>query len=79
MYVDGIEHLILQGGPETLSHVKSVLIEINDDFKDQAISAEKFLKDAGLSFKEKKHATMFDNSEYKSIYNQLWVRDKFSI
>jgi len=79
MDVDGIEHFILEGGKDVLKNVKSVSIEINDDFKNQALGSEKLLKDAGLSFKQKKHSSMFDNSKYKSIYNQLWVRDKFSI
>ena len=34
--VDGIEHLILQGGKETLSNSKSILIEITDSFIDQS-------------------------------------------
>ena len=79
MDVDGIEHFILEGGKDVLKKVKSVSIEINDDFMDQALGAEKFLKDAGLSFKEKKHSPMFENTKISSIYNQIWVRDKFSI
>ena len=72
--VDGIEHYILQGGKNILKSVNSVLIEINDDFKDQALCAEEFLKDAGLSFKEKKHSPMFENSRFSSFYNQIWSR-----
>ena len=30
--VDGIEHFILEGGTNTLRGIKSILIEINDDF-----------------------------------------------
>ena len=35
--VDGIEHLILEGGKETLKNkkIKSILIEINENFEDQ--------------------------------------------
>ena len=72
--VDGIEHFILQGGKNILKSVNSVLIEINDDFKDQALCAKEFLKDAGLSFKEKKHSPMFKNSRFSSFYNQIWSR-----
>ena len=38
MDVDGIEHLILCGGINVLKTVKSVLIEINDDFQELGIS-----------------------------------------
>jgi len=79
MDVDGIEHIILKGGKDVLKNVKSVSIEINDNFKNQALGASKYLKDAGLSFKEKKHSPMFENTKINSIYNQIWVRDKFSI
>ena len=34
--VDGIEHLILEGSRKTLESVKSILVEINDDFDEQA-------------------------------------------
>ena len=41
--VDGVEHLILKGGQKILSKVDSVLIEINDEFLEQAEKAEFFL------------------------------------
>ena len=73
--VDGIEQFIIEGGKNILKSVNSVLIEINDNFKNQSLWAEHYLKDAGLSFKEKKHSLMFENTEFDSSYNQIWVRE----
>ena len=53
--VDGIEHLILAGAIETLKHptCRSVLIETNDNFLEQANSISKILVECGFSLKEK--------------------------
>lgn len=74
MDVDGIEQLILAGAKATLKKVKSISIEINEDFVEQKKNSEKFLASAGLKFKEKRHAEMFNNSIFKNTYNQIWVR-----
>jgi len=76
MDVDGIEHLILSGGESVLKGVKEVLIEVNDDFLEQAEGCEKLLKAAGLSLKHKLHSDMIDSSTtgFQNTYNQIWVR-----
>lgn len=74
MDVDGIEHLILKGGAAVLRHVKGVLIEINDEFEKQAVDSARYLTDAGLVLKAKRHAEMFENSAFKNSYNQIWQR-----
>jgi FkbM family methyltransferase len=66
--VDGIEHLILQGGMKTLLSVNSVLIEINDDFKYQAQESAAILQGAGLILYKKCY--LGNNNQY----NQWWVR-----
>lgn len=72
--VDGIEHLILRGGAALLRNVKSVLVEINDEFEQQAVESARCLNEAGLVLKEKRHADMFDNSIFRNTYNQTWHR-----
>jgi FkbM family methyltransferase len=76
MDVDGIEHLILKGGIPILSKTKSVLIEINDKFNTQAQEADSYLREAGFTLKEKRHADYFDTytTAARYTYNQIWVK-----
>ena len=74
MDVDGIEHLILQGGAAVLRKVTGVLVEINEEFEKQVVDSARYLGDAGLVLKDKRHAQMFENSPFKSSYNQIWHR-----
>jgi FkbM family methyltransferase len=74
MDVDGIEHLILKGGAVVLRNVKGVLIEINEEFEKQTVDSARYLTDAGLVLKEKRHSEMFDETRFKNCYNQIWQR-----
>ncbi len=74
MDVDGIEHLILKGGAPVLRKVKGVLLEIDERFEMQTVNSACYLREAGLIMKEKRHADMFDNTEYEHCYNQIWCR-----
>lgn len=76
MDVDGLEHFILKGGQGVLSTVKSILIEVNDDFTEQAQQCELLLTEAGLLLKEKRHSDEIDQSDsgFQNTYNQIWVR-----
>ena len=76
MDVDGIEHIILAGGLPVLKSIKSILIEINDNFVAQAKEAKSILEEVGFSLKEKRHADFFDHVETaeKHTYNQIWLR-----
>lgn len=67
--VDGIEHFILRGGAQVLKQVDSVLIEINDDFAEQAEESARHLLAAGLALKRK--CPMPDAGNQ---YNQWWIR-----
>ncbi len=75
MDVDGIEHLILGGGKDILKCVKSILVEINDDFKLQAKDSERYLKEAGLTLKEKRRWVESESSPFEGTYNQIWYRN----
>lgn len=76
MDVDGLEHFILQGGPGVLSYVKGVLIEVNDDFREQAEACRRLLTAAGLAMTDKLHSDMIAASEsgFQNSYNQIWQR-----
>ncbi|MFK5893430.1 MAG: FkbM family methyltransferase [Pseudomonadota bacterium] len=71
MDVDGIEHLILKGGNSVLKYVKGVLIEINEEFEKQTVDSARYLSEAGLVFKEKRHAEEFNDT---ICFNQIWSR-----
>lgn len=74
--VDGLEHFILKGGQAVLRSVKGMLIEVNDDFHEQAEQCHKLLSEAGLVLKEKRNSEMIANSTtgFQNCYNQIWIR-----
>ena len=76
MDVDGIEHLILNGGTQVLRNVKGVLIEVNDAFQKQSSQCQLLLTKAGLVLKEKRQSEMVSASTlgFKNAFNQIWVR-----
>ncbi len=75
--VDGIEHLILEGARKTLSDpaCRTVLIEVNDQFKDQAENVEKIMLSCGFVLSQKKHSEWIANSKaFSNTYNQIWIK-----
>ncbi len=76
MDVDGLEHYILMGCKEILKNVKQILIEVNDDFKEQADNCEKILQESGLVLEGKLHSDMIASSTtgFQNSYNQIWKR-----
>lgn len=76
MDVDGIEHLILQGGADLLKHIKGILIEVNNNFHEQAEESQLALSQAGLTQVEKHHSDVIANSNLglHNTLNQIWSR-----
>ena len=76
MDVDGIEHLILNGGTQVLKNVKGVLIEVNDAFLEQSSQCQLLLTKSGLVLKEKRQSEMVSAStlEFQNTFNQIWIR-----
>ena len=77
MDVDGLEHFILKGGTNVLKSIRGILIEVNDDFFEQADQCRQLLSEAGLSLKEKRHSELIGNSKagFQNSYNQIWWRE----
>ena len=74
--VDGIEHLILRGanavlGTETL---RSILIEVNEDFRELAEGVRGILEGSGFALQEREHSEMFEDGAFSRTFNQVWVR-----
>ena len=77
--VDGIEHLILEGASDHLnnSEIRSMSIELNENFKDQVNSVLKIMDKSNFRFKNKKHSSMFDNSDkFSKIFNYIFEKQK---
>lgn len=76
MDVDGLEHFILQGASDVLAGVRQVLIEVNDDFTEQATQCHALLTRSGLRLAAKRQSAILANSDgYQHSFNQIWVRD----
>ena len=62
--VDGIEHLILRGALNTISHqtCKTVLIEVHEEFKELSEEVKNILNSTGFSMKS------------SDGFNQLWLK-----
>lgn len=69
--VDGLEHFILEGGKKTLRNVKSILIEINDNFEEQREFSERIMKLSGFRLVRKVHAEI----DEIPTFNQVWVNN----
>ncbi len=77
--VDGIEDLILKGGEKFLKNekIKSILIELNEDFVEQTTNCINVLNKNNFKLSYKKHSEEFDTSEkYSSIYNYIFEKIK---
>ena len=76
MDVDGIEHFLIQGGSKVLKEVQGILVEINDDFTEQAEVSSKLLREAGLTLLEKLHSDLIEQytAGFQNTYNQIWGR-----
>ena len=76
--VDGLEHLILLGGEKVLAQVESVLIEVNDNFTEQAEGVSKALVKSGLTLIDKRYSmNEFSDDldeQANSAFNQIWKR-----
>lgn len=75
--VDGFEHILLKGAVETISseQCRTILVEINDQFKEQAKNSSEILQKCGFHLKEKiQSECLNDEPEYQGIHNQIWVK-----
>ncbi len=74
--VDGIEHMILEGGNKYLSNkkIKQIIVELNESFKEQLDRCDKILKNNNFRF-VKKDSADFDNKElYPTTFNYIYKK-----
>ena len=78
--VDGIEHLILEGGDKFLNNkkVKSLSIEINENFKEQYDKVLNLMNKYEFKLLHKKHNDdMFsEQSEFNKTFNYIFVKEQ---
>lgn len=69
--VDGIESKILKGGRSTLrdSRMQSVMIGVDESRIDELEAITQELSAAGFELASKRHAPMFDDGPFKSLFN----------
>ena len=74
--VDGIEHLILRGARSALAGtaLQSILIEVNEEFTDLRLEVQQTLRDFGFELRERRRSEIFDDGQFASSFNQIWVR-----
>jgi len=74
--VDGIEHLILQGGSSLLTNLKGILVEINDTFAFQAEQASELLNAAGFLRVSKLRGGKKASGigKHGRTFNQIWEK-----
>ena len=76
--VAGIEHLILKGALKTLESqtLKSIYVEVNEDFHEHSDRIKAILEGAGFRLKEKRRSDLVEDtiSNWGNVYNQIWIR-----
>ena len=76
--MDGIEHIILDGAKSYLNDlkIKSVLVEINENFKDQFEKVLKIMSESNFKILYKKQNTkiLSKNSKFNNTFNYFFVR-----
>jgi len=72
--VDGIEHLIIKGGLNSLKFAKSILVEIDEKFEGRSKGVEKHLLNLGFKFQEKRQLENLKGTKYESTFNQIWEK-----
>ena len=73
--MDGIEHLILKGGENTLKNkkIKSILIEVNDNFLEQKNKVDNLMLNSGFTLK--KHLENIPvKEEFLKVFNYIYER-----
>ena len=74
--VDGIEHFILEGGDKFLNHkkVKSLSIEINENFKEQYDKVLNLMNKYEFKLLHKKHNDDIYSEKFKNTYNYIFKK-----
>ena len=75
--VDGLEHKILMGGTALLKNTKlrSLLVEINEGYKEQFDNIIEIMKTNNFVIKEKVKTDIANEKKFQNLYNYIFVRN----
>jgi FkbM family methyltransferase len=76
--VDGIEHLILKGATKSLQQVKSIFIEVNENFYEHKNTIEEILLKNHFEFVSKYSDIAIKSEKFKDCFNQIWSKKKLN-
>ena len=73
---EGNEHLILEKSSKVLTsdEIKEIMIELNEDYKEQFLKANQILKQNNFELKGKFLSEFGKNSKFQNSKNYLFVR-----
>jgi FkbM family methyltransferase len=77
--VDGAEDQIIKGGMKFLKHknIKSIAIELNEEYLSQYENVFDLLHKSNFTFKQKKHAKIYDSDEkFSKLYNFVFEKNE---
>lgn len=74
--VDGNEHLILEKATSILTSnkVKEIMVEVNEDYREQFIKVNSILQENSFTFKQKFISEFAKNSKFQKSYNCLFKK-----
>ncbi len=74
--VDGNEHLILEKATSILTSnkVKEIMVELNEDYREQFIKVNSILQENSFTFKQKFISEFAKNSKFQKSYNYLFKK-----
>ena len=58
-----------------MKKTKSILVEVNDDYKEQKENVEEFLKSINFNQNKKTSSQLSTNTVFKNTYNQIWINN----
>jgi len=75
--VDGIEHIILRGAMNVLAdpRLKSIAIELNEQYQSQFTEVLKLMKDSNFYFKQKKEVEFKKDGKKYKVFNYIFNKN----
>lgn len=75
--VDGVDNIILKSFGDKIKKIKSILIEVNDNFIEQRDDVESFLLNNNFKLEKKEQSELIKKfpKTFHNSYNQIWINN----